>query len=60
MNKFKFDLKAKVKLAHSDETGEIIGRAEFSGCINQYRVVYKAGDGRQSVDWWDETLIEAA
>ena len=60
MSNFKFELTAKVKLIHSDELGEVIGRAEHTTCEDQYRVVYKAADGRQVTDWWGESLIEAA
>lgn len=60
MSRFKFDLKSKVKLIHSEEPGEIISRAEHTNCEDQYRVVYKAADGRQVIDWWDESLIEPA
>jgi hypothetical protein len=60
MSKFNFDLKEKVKLVHSDESGEVIGRAEHTTCENQYRVVYKASDGRQVTDWWEESLIAKA
>jgi hypothetical protein len=42
-----FDLKARVKMVHSDEVGEVIGRAEYTTGANQYYVVYKAADGRQ-------------
>jgi len=60
MSKFKFNLKENVTLVHSDESGEVIGRAEHTTCENQYRVAYKAADGRQVIDWWEESLVKAA
>jgi len=60
MSKFKFNLKENVTLVHSDESGEVIGRAEHTTCENQYHVVYKAADGRQVTSWWDESLIAKA
>jgi hypothetical protein len=60
MPDFKFELNAKVKLKHSDEEGVVIGRAEHTTCEDQYRVAYKAADGRQVTDWWEVSLIEAA
>jgi hypothetical protein len=57
---FGFDLKQKVKLVESNETGEIIGRAEYTESMNAYLVRYRAGDGRQSEAWWTEAAIEAA
>jgi hypothetical protein len=59
MAKYKFDLKARVKMVHSDEAGEVIGRAEHTNCENQYYVLYKAATGRQVTSWWDESQIEA-
>jgi len=59
MSTFKYDMKAKVKLIHSEESGEVIGRAEHVNGEDQYYLVYKAADGRQVTAWWDERHIEA-
>jgi len=44
----------------SDETGTVIGRAEYAHADNDYRVRYRAADGRQVEDWWTETAIKVA
>jgi hypothetical protein len=55
----KHALGATVKLRHSDETGEVIGRAEYSVSEPAYYVRYKAADGRQVEQWWGESAILA-
>lgn len=56
---FKFELKAKVRIAASGEQGEIIGRAEYSTTpLPSYLVRYKAGDGRGVEQWWTEDALE--
>ncbi len=57
---FAFELKDKVKLKESNETGVIIARAEYTEMANQYQIRYRAGDGRQTEAWWSEAAIEAA
>lgn len=57
---FKYGLKDKVKLVESNEAGIVIARAEFLESANSYQVRYRAGDGRQTEQWWNETAIEAA
>jgi hypothetical protein len=57
---FKFEMKQVVKMVESEETGTVIARAEYAACENQYRVRYKAADGRQVENWWDESAIAAA
>lgn len=56
----KFELKQVVKLIESDETGTVIGRAEYANSEPSYYVRYKAGDGRQVESWWGESSIIAA
>ncbi|SCM79846.1 Bacteriophage protein (modular protein) [uncultured Pleomorphomonas sp.] len=60
MSNFKFKLGAIVALTHSPETGEVIGRAEYTTTENNYLVRYRAGDGRQTEAWWGESAIRAA
>ena len=48
---FEFALKERVKLQLSDETGCVIGRAEYTNSGNSFLVRYKAGDGRQVESW---------
>jgi len=58
-SEFEFELKQKVKLVESNETGIVIGRSEHTEISNQYCVRYRAGDGRQTEAWWFESAIEA-
>ena len=60
MSEFKFKLGAIVRLTHSNETGEVIGRSEHTTSENQYLVRYRAGDGRQTECWWGECAVQAA
>ena len=55
---FKFELKRRVKITESGETGLVKGRAEYQTHENCYLLHYKAGDGRAVEAWWDESLIE--
>ena len=55
---FKFNLSDSVKIAASGETGEVIGRAEYSNAENGYLVRYKAGDGRATESWWGESALQ--
>jgi hypothetical protein len=57
---FKFDLKQIVKITESEETGTIIGRAEYSTVpLPSYLLRYKAADGRATEQWWTEDALEA-
>lgn len=60
MNGFKFDMGARVRIAASGETGEVIGRAEYKTCSNSYYLRYKAADGGAVTAWWDEDALVAA
>ena len=54
---FVFNIGQPVALILSGEKGLVIGRAEYSDSINQYRVRYLAADGRQVEDWLTEEAI---
>ncbi len=56
---FMFRLHQSVALKASDGRGEIIGRAEFTNGVDQYKVRYVAGDGRQVEDWLAEDAIRS-
>lgn len=58
--KFNHELGDNVALVLSGEQGVVIGRAEYTDCDNQYRLRYKAADGRQVEDWLVEKAIVAA
>ncbi len=55
---FKYKLKAKVKMASSDEEGVIVGRADYHSSEDQYFVRYMNANGNQTKCWWDESDIE--
>lgn len=57
MMMFNFNLKQKVKIKCSGEEGEVIGRAEYSNCGDQYQVRYKTADGRAEEKWWSEDAL---
>ena len=57
MTKFKFELGENVSLVCSDERGTVTGRAEYSNSNNDYRVRYKAADGRQVEAWHAEDAL---
>ncbi|WP_175681176.1 hypothetical protein [Burkholderia cenocepacia] len=54
---FKFRLGDEVTIVASGETGEVIGRAEYSNAEDGYLVRYKAGDGRATESWWSESAL---
>lgn len=53
----KFQMKQKVSLAESGETGIIIARSEHLNSEPQYLLRYKSADGRQTECWWGESAI---
>lgn len=54
---FKFELKQPVSIIASGETGEIVGRAEYTSSETSYYVRYKAADGRAVTAWWEESAL---
>jgi len=60
MSTFKYVLNQQVTLTKSTESGEVIGRAEYTHADNNYLIQYQAADGRQVEDWWTETAIQTA
>ena len=59
MEQFKFELKQKVTLTVSGESGEVVARAEYCSDNHQYLVRYKAADGRGVENWWISDALEA-
>lgn len=57
---FEHALNARVAIAASGETGEVIGRAQYTTTENQYLVRYKAGDGRAVERWWQQSALTPA
>ena len=57
MNDFKFTLGQRVAITASDETGEVIGRAQYQTSANNYLVRYRAADGRAVEAWWQEEAL---
>jgi hypothetical protein len=58
MNEFKFKIGALLTIKASDETGEVIGRAQYSNSDNTYLLRYKGGDGKAVENWWSEDAID--
>jgi seryl-tRNA(Sec) selenium transferase len=57
MAMFKFELNQEVKIFRSNESGVIIGRAEYVSGLNNYFVRYVAADGRAVEAWWQEDAL---
>lgn len=57
---FKYNLGDKVKITISGESGEVIGRAEYTATNPQYFVLFKAADGRAVTAWWEADFLSAA
>lgn len=57
-DKFKIDDEVRVKI--SGERGIVIGVAHYKHADTDYRIHYKAGDGRAVSDWFDGNLLELA
>lgn len=57
---FKFGLRQHLKIDASGETGEVIGRADYSYSECSYLLRYRAGDGRAVEAWWTESALTAA
>ena len=55
---FDFDLGARIRLAGSNETGTVIGRAEYVDGNPTYLIRYQAGDSRLTEAWWAQSAIE--
>lgn len=53
-----FDLKQRVRLVESGETGEVIGRAQYVESADVYLVRYVAADGGLVEAWWSESTLE--
>lgn len=57
MDQFKFQLMAIATINLSDETGEVIGRAQYATGENQYLLRYKTAEGRATECWWSESAL---
>lgn len=57
---FAFELKQIVRLVESEETGTVVGRAEYADSPPTYLIRYRAGDGRQVEEWWRAPALTAA
>jgi hypothetical protein len=54
---WKLELGALAIIKASEESGEVIGRAEYSNSEPSYYVRYKAADGRAVEAWWPESAV---
>lgn len=59
MRSFKFELNQNVTITASGESGEVIGRGEYTNADNQYLVRYCGADGRAVESWWAEDALQA-
>lgn len=60
MGQFAFALKSTVRITASRESGEVIGRAEYSTTHTpSYLIRYCGADGRAVEQWWTEDALEA-
>ena len=55
---FKFELGQKVVIVASGETGEVVGRADYSYAESSFYIRYKSADGRAVEGWWTEQALE--
>lgn len=53
-----FPLGATARVICSGETGEIVGRAEYTQSAPQVLLRYKAADGRAVEAWWFIDAVE--
>ena len=60
MNTFKFNLKQKVSIVISGESGTIRARSDAVDCSNRYFVAYKSAQGIAAEAWVSEDQLEAA
>lgn len=56
--KWLFELGEKVELVASNESGSVIGRAEYLASERSYLIRYMAADGRLVEQWWGESAIQ--
>lgn len=55
---FKFQLGQGISIIVSEESGEIIGRAEYSHMQPNYFVRFKDSTGRAREEWWTEDALK--
>lgn len=53
----KYGLKQRVRIAASEEQGEVIARAESATAEPSYLLRYKCADGRAVDAWWAESAL---
>lgn len=57
---FTINLGDKATITASTETGEVIGRAEYTNSEPTYYLRYKASDGRAVEQWWSQSALSPA
>lgn len=53
----KYNLNQSVMIECSQETGEVIARAEYVNAEPSYLVRYKNAEGRAVESWWAESAL---
>lgn len=56
---FKFNLKQRVTITASQETGEVRARSDNTSGENQYRIAYCNAQGVATEAWWSEDQLQA-
>ncbi|MGI3170019.1 hypothetical protein ACRARG_12740 [Pseudooceanicola sp. C21-150M6] len=59
MKDFQFQLGDKVQVSPK-ESGEVVGRVEYTNSDPQYFVRYVSGDGQKVERWWNGDALTAA
>lgn len=57
---FAFAIAQQVTIAASNESGVVVGRAEYTNSSPSYYVRYAAKDGRATEAWWTEDALKAS
>lgn len=56
--KFKYALGAQLVISVSGEKGEVVARLDSAHSDDEYRLWYKAADGRAVHEWMTESALE--
>lgn len=57
MSEFKFKIASTVNVMLSGSVGEVLGRAQYKECPNQYLVQYLNGIGDSTTTWFSESEL---
>lgn len=60
MKVFKYELRQRVVIVESGETGMVVARSDSTSSIDQYLVRYKNATGIAVEQWWSVDALEPA